>query len=105
MANAKNSSLSNVQPTAGYVFIEPEEQKKQTSSGIYLPENTSGDKPQTGKIIAVGPAEVTDKGSKRESPAKKGDLVIYKKWGGNEVKIDNKEYLFVKFEDILAVLN
>ncbi len=98
------SILDQVQPTAGYVLIEPEESQKQTASGIYLPETASADKPQMGKILAVGPDDVSDKGTKK-SPVKKGDKVIYKKWGGNEVKLDNKEYLLVKFEDILATIN
>lgn len=102
----KNPSIiSQIQPAAGYVFIEPQEQAKQTVGGIYLPESTSGDKPQQGTIIAVGDTEITEQGHKKSSPAKKGDLVIYKKWGGNEVKFDNKEYLFVKFEDVLAVIS
>ncbi len=105
MANANKSPLSSIQPSAGYVFIEPEEQKKQTTSGIYLPDSASGDKPQTGKVVSVGADEVVSKDTTRKSPAKVGDTVFYKKWGGNEVKIDNKEYLFVKFEDILAVIN
>ena len=99
----KNKKL-NLQPTAGYVLIEPSEATTKTDSGIYLPE-TSGEKPQQGKILAVGPDEVTESGTKKKSPVKKGDIVIYKKWGGNEVKIDSKEYLFAKFEDILAVIN
>jgi chaperonin GroES len=103
---AKSSSiLSSIKPTSGYVLIEPEEATKQTTSGIYLPDSATGDKPQQGKILAVGPDEVTEKGTTRKSPAKAKDKVIYKKWGGNEVKIDGKEYLFVKFEDILAVLS
>ena len=102
---AKNTSLlSQIKPTAGYVLIEPEEASKQTTSGIYLPDSASGDKPQQGTVLAVGPDELTDKGAKKAAPASKGDKVIYKKWGGNEVKIDSKEYLFVKFEDILAVI-
>jgi chaperonin GroES len=96
--------LSQIKPTAGYVFIEPKEQAKQTSSGIYLPDSASGDKPQQGTVISIGDNEITDSGAKKTAPAKKGDMVIYKKWGGNEVKFDNKEYLFVKFEDILAVI-
>ncbi len=100
-----STALSSVKPTSGYVLIEPEEATKQTSSGIYLPDSASGDKPQQGKILAAGPDEVTEKGNTRKSPAKVGDKVIYKKWGGNEVKIDAKEYLFVKFEDILAVIS
>ncbi len=97
--------LAKVQPTSGYVLVEPDEQQKQTVSGIYLPDSATGDKPQTGKVLAVGSDEVTDSGVKKACPAKRGDKVIYKKWGGNEVKFDNKEYLFVKFEDILAVIS
>ena len=90
----------NLKPTAGYILIEPLEKETKTSSGIYLPD-TAGEKPQKGKVLAVGPSEVTDKGTKK-SPVKVGDVVIYKKWGGNEVKVGSIEYLFVKFEDILA---
>lgn len=96
----------NLKPTAGYVLIEPLEKEIKTSSGIYLPDNAS-EKPQKGKILAVGAPEMADCkcdcSCKKTSPAKAGDIVIYKKWGGNEVKINNIEYLFVKFEDILAV--
>jgi chaperonin GroES len=100
-----SNNLSSIKPTSGYVLIEPEEQAKQTSSGIYLPDSATGDKPQQGKVLATGKDEVTDKGEKKACPAQRGDKVIYKKWGGNEVKIDGKEYLFVKFEDILAVIS
>lgn len=93
----------NLEPTAGYLLIEPAEATRKTDSGIYLPE-TSEEKPQKGTVLAVGADEMTDSGKLRKSPAKKGDVVIYKKWGGNEVKIDGKEYLFVKFEDILAIV-
>jgi chaperonin GroES len=102
MKAAKKSKL-NLKPTAGYLVVEPVEPEKKTAAGIYLPE-TSEEKPQQGKVLAVGPDEITDSGAKRTSPAKVGDLVIYKKWGGNEVKLDGKEYLFAKFEDILAVV-
>ncbi len=90
-------------PTAGYILIEPSEVQTKTDSGIYLPESATGEKPQKGKVLAVGEDEITEKGIKRGSPVKVGDVVIYKKWGGNELKIEGKEYLFVKFEDILAV--
>lgn len=92
----------NLKPTAGYLLIEPLEKEVKTASGIYLPDS-AGEKPQKGKILAVGAPEITEKGAKRKSPVKAGDVVIYKKWGGNEVKIDGREYLFVKFEDVLAV--
>lgn len=93
-----------LKPTSGYLLIEPLEKEVKTSSGIYLPE-TGGEKPQMGKVIAVGSSVKCDckTGScEMESPAKIGDTVLYKKWGGNEVKIEGNEYIFVKFEDILA---
>lgn len=82
--------------------MEPMEAETKTASGIYLPD-TASEKPQKAKVLAVGTDEITDSGKARKSPAKKGDIVIYKKWGGNEVKIAGKEYLFAKFEDILAI--
>ena len=98
-------SKLNLKPTPGYLLIEPLEKETKTASGIYLPDN-AGEKPQKGKVIAVGGATCTEcKGNCCEvaSPAKLNEVVLYKKWGGNEVKIETKEYLFVKFEDILAV--
>ncbi len=96
------STKLNLQPTAGYLLVEPLEATSKTDSGIYLPDSAS-EKPQKGKVLAVGPDEITDSGVKRKAPAKVGDTVIYKKWGGSEVKIGTKEYLFAKFEDILAI--
>lgn len=100
---AKKKTQLKLQPTPGYLLIEPFEAETKTESGIYLPDNASTDKPQRGKVLAFGADEVTDSGSKKSSPAKVGDVVIYKKWGGSEVKIDGKEYLFSKFDDILAI--
>jgi len=94
----------NLKPAAGYLLLEPEEAETRTASGIVLPDN-AGEKPQVGKVLAAGGDEVTDGGTTRKSPVKVGDRVIYKKWGGNEIKISGKEYLFVKFDDILAVYN
>ena len=91
----------NLKPTAGYLLIEPLEKEAKTASGIYLPDS-AGEKPQKGKVIAVGSKTFQD-GHEVDSPAELDEIVFYKKWGGNEVKIDNKEYLFVKFEDILDI--
>jgi chaperonin GroES len=89
-----------LQPTQGYLLLEPVEVTKKTKSGIYLPDSHD-EKPQQAKVLAVG-ADLP----KRKAPAKKGDVVVYKKWGGDEVKFDvsGKEYLFVKFEDVLAIV-
>ena len=96
-------SKINLKPTAGYLLIEPLEAEGKTAAGIYLPDSAS-EKPQKGKVLAIGPDEVTDSGQKRKSPVSVGDIVIYKKWGGSEVKVDGTEYLFSKFDDILAVV-
>ena len=97
----------NLQPTPGYLLIEPLEKEIKTASGIYLPDN-AGEKPQKGKVLAMGSVQCTDCKCSDckctgETPCKVGDTVLYKKWGGNEVKVENKEYLFVKFEDLLAI--
>ncbi len=87
----------------GYVLIEPLELEKKTATGIVLPD-THDEKSQKGKVIALGGPHVTDAGKKIMPEFKVGDTVIYKKWGGDEVKfgVSGKEYIFVKFEDILA---
>lgn len=100
---AKKMSPTNLQPMAGYVLVEPADAPSQTDSGIYLPDSHD-EKPQQGEVLAVGSTWLTEHGAKIESPVKKGDQVVYKKWGGNEVKIGDKEYQFLKFEDILAII-
>jgi chaperonin GroES len=99
---ADTVKVSQLQPLAGYVLVEPAKSQKQTVSGIYLPDS-SQEKPQHGTVLAVGDATVID-GEKIEAPVKKGDQVIYKKWGGNDLKIGETEYQFLKFEDLLAVI-
>jgi len=102
---AKKTELvkGKIKPTAGHVAIKPLEPEKKTSSGIYLPES-SGSKTTMGRVIAVGPDEITDAGTKKKSPVKKDDVVFYNRIGSNEVIIETEEFLFVKFDDILAVI-
>lgn len=92
----------NIHPNPGYVLVEPSKSQKQTDSGIFLPDSHE-EKPQHGKVLAVG-AAVMENGQKIDSPVKVGDLVVYKKWGGNDLKIDEVEYQFLKFDDLLAVV-
>lgn len=104
MATSKTVSIAvnKLAPAPGYLLVEPASAEKQTSSGIYLPD-THEEKPQYGKVLAVG-AETMEDGQKLAAPAKKGDLVIYKKWGGNEFQIGQTEYQFLQFKDILAIV-
>jgi len=94
-------NISKIKPTQGYILLEPEQKQKKTSSGIYLPDSHD-EKSQRGTVLAVGANE-----EKRNAPCKKGDTVIYKKWGGDEFKlgIGEKEYMFIKFEDVMATVN
>jgi chaperonin GroES len=95
-----------LQPMPGYVLIEPVALEKKTAAGIVLPD-THDEKSQKGKIVAMGKALLTEAGKKIIPEFKVGDNVVYKKWGGDEVKLDitGKEYTFVKFEDILAIIS
>ena len=87
-----------IKPLADRVLIEPTEAETKTASGIYLPD-TAKEKPQQGKVIAVGPG-------KKDEPmeVKEGDEVLYGKYAGTEVTVEDKKYLIVKQSDILAIL-
>ena len=89
-------------PMTGYFLVEPAKAKAKTTGGIYLPDSHD-EKPQYGTILAVGADTLRD-GAKVSAPAKKGDKVVYKKWGGNDLKIGDVEYQFLQFEDVLAVI-
>lgn len=93
-----------VKPLSDYILVEPKTTKDTTTaSGIVLPDS-SKEKPSQGKVIAVGAGKKDDKGALIKPEVKVGDTVYYKKWGGNEIKLDNKEYMLIKEEDILAVI-
>ena len=94
--------MIKITPLSDHVLIEPlrEEKKK---GGIILPDTVDKERQERGKIVAVGPGKMKD--GKRILPeVKKGDVVLFTKYGPNEIKIDGKEYLIAKEEDILAIL-
>lgn len=99
-----SNKTKKINPAPGYVLLEPMGAQEKTVSGIYLPDNAS-EKPQQAKVLAIGNEEVLDSGAKRKANVSVGDIVIYKKWGGNEVKLEGKDYLFAKFDDILATVS
>ena len=88
-------------PLGDRVLVKPIEQEEQTKSGIFLPD-TAKEKPQEGTIIEVGPGRVTEEGKRIPMDLKKGDLVLYAKYGGTEIKEDDEEYLLLTERDILA---
>ena len=102
--------MIQIKPSRGYVLIEPEEAETQTASGLLLPE-TAKDKPQKGIVIEVGgmslewtKAFINDPLVGLPVEVDKGNKVYYKKWTNESIKVEGKEYLFVKFEDVLAVI-
>ncbi len=97
------ASVSKIKPLADYLLVEPAEKETTLPSGIVLPD-TSKEKPQEGKVLAKGPGKKDEDGKPVEISVEVGARVIYKKWGGTEIKVDGKEYLLVKEEDILAVI-
>jgi chaperonin GroES len=97
------SIKNKIMPLAGYALIEPQEAEETTASGIVLPD-TAKEKPAQGKVISIGsPAMIEGKEVKAEF--KVGDKVLYKKWGGDEIKLEGKEYKLVKFDDVMAIFN
>ncbi|MFC2088265.1 co-chaperone GroES [Calditrichota bacterium] len=93
----------NVKPLSDRVVVEPLEADEKTSGGIYLPD-TAKEKPQMGKIIAVGPGKVSDAGQKISMEVKANDKVLYGKYSGTEVTFEGKEYLIMRESDVLAIL-
>ena len=92
-----------IQPLGERVVIEALEAKEKTKGGIVLPD-TAKEKPQEGKVVAVGKGKVGEDGKIVSLEVKTGDKVLYGKYSGTEVNIDEKEYLIVKEEDILAIV-
>jgi len=86
------------------VVIEPLKQEEKTKSGILLPETAEKERPEQGRVVAVGPGKKTEEGRVVPLDVKVGDVVLFTKYGPNEVKIDDKEYLIAKEDDILGIL-
>lgn len=99
MAVQKN----NIKPLFDYVLIKPLEGEDKTPSGILLPDSAK-EKPQSGLVMAVGTGAVSDDGKTLPMVVKVGQKVMYKKWGGNEIKVGTEEWLLVEQKDILAVV-
>jgi len=89
-------------PIGDRVVVQPEPEEQKTRSGIVLPDSAK-ERPSEGTVIAVGSGRILDNGQKVPLEVKVGDKVIYSKYGGNEVKIDELEYIILSEKDILAI--
>lgn len=92
---------AKLQPLGDRVLVKPIEKEEKTKSGLYIPD-TVKEKPQEGEIIAVGPGKMTDEGKRIPMDLKVGDRVIYAKYGGTEIKVDEVELMILRESDILA---
>ncbi len=100
------ANKQNIKPLFSYVLVKPLKMDEVTASGIVLPD-TVKEKPQMGEIMAVGDGdtcECKDNGCKVAMVVKVGQKVVYKKWGGNEIKVGNEEWLLIEQKDIMAVV-
>ncbi len=92
---------AKLQPLGDRVLVKPLEKEEKTKSGIYLPD-TAKEKPQEGEVIAVGPGKYDEAGKRIPMDLKVGDKVIYAKYGGTEIKVDDVELMILRESDILA---
>ncbi|MEK7124313.1 MAG: co-chaperone GroES [Patescibacteria group bacterium] len=94
----------NIKPLSDHILIEPIKEEEKTKSGIFLPDTVEKDKSEQGTIIAVGEGKKTEDGKIIPMAVKAGDKVLFTKYGPNEIKVDGKEYLIAREEDILAII-
>ncbi len=92
---------AKLQPLADRLVVKPTQKEEMTKGGIYLPD-TAKEKPQEGEVVAVGPGRMTDDGKRIAMDVKVGDRVIYSKYGGSEIKVDDVEMIILRESDILA---
>ena len=93
-----------IKPITDHILIEPIKEEEKTKAGILLPETAEKEKPEQGKVIAVGAGKKDKTGNLVALEVKPGDKVLFTKYGPAEIKVDGKEYLIAKQEDILAIL-
>jgi chaperonin GroES len=93
----------NLKPLGDRLIVEPNEAEEVTASGIVLPE-TAKEKPQQGKVLAAGPGRRDDEGKRIKMDVEEGDTVLYAKYAGTEVKLEDKKYLILKETDVLAIV-
>jgi len=94
--------MASIQPLGDRVVVKAQEAEEKTASGLFIPD-TAKEKPQKGTIIAVGPGRV-ENGTKIDMTVKKGDTVLYGKYSGTEITLDDEEYLIMRETDILGIV-
>ncbi len=96
--------MKNIKPLSNHLFLEAVDEEKTTKSGIVLPDTAEKEKPVRGRVVAVGPGKMNEKGEVMPMAIKVGDSVLFKKYGPDEIEIEGKKYLVAEETDILAIL-
>lgn len=104
-ANKKSEEfLKKLHPMDDRILVEPLEEEMATSFGLVLPDTASREKPQKGKVVAVGPGKIGEDGKRTPMTVKPGDTILYTKYGPTEVKVEGKEIYFLQESDVLAII-
>jgi len=93
-----------LKPLGNKIILEAVSQEEKTKSGIFIPETADKEKPEQGKVLAVGPGSILENGNRKQIDVKEGDIVLFSKYSPTEVKVDGKEYLVISDEDVMAVV-
>ena len=99
----KSAAGVKLTPLADRVVVKPLEESEQMRGGLYIPD-TAKEKPQQGEVVAVGPGKLSDEGKRIDMELKVGDKVLYGKYSGTEVTVDNEQYLILRESDVLAIV-
>lgn len=93
-----------IKPISDHIVVKTIKEEEITASGIVLPDTMDKEKKSQGEVISVGPGKLLENGHRAQMEVKVGEVILYKKWGGDEVKVDGQEYKIITQEDVLAVL-
>ncbi|HEX4923256.1 MAG TPA: co-chaperone GroES [Bdellovibrionales bacterium] len=104
MASTTTSSKLNVRPLHDRILVRRMSEEEKTAGGLFIPD-TAKEKPQKGKVVAVGKGRVTEDGKTLPLEVREGDSVLFSKYAGTELKLDGQEYLMIREEDVLGIFN
>jgi chaperonin GroES len=94
----------NLKPLSDHIIVKPNEEDSTTKSGIVLPDTADKEKPERGEVVAVGPGKMQEGGQRTPMSVKVGDMVIFKKYSPDEVKVGEDEYLVLEESDVMAII-
>lgn len=94
----------NMKPINDHVIVKPITEDEVTKAGIVIPDTVDKEKPEKGEVVAVGPGKIMDNGQRAPMSVKTGDVVMFKKYSPDEIKVDKEEYLVISEGDIIAIL-